>query len=397
MDPDVEVNRAAWEAASEKHVREHRELLETARGQSSLAECELDILRPLLLSSPSVVHLQSGHGLDDLGLVAAGARRVVGVDFSGVAATTAAQHRALELAAVCRYVVAEVPGVPLRDQCADLVYTGKGALIWMPDLCAWAADAVRLLRPAGHLFIHEAHPMVPLWTWDEDETRIRPDRSYFGRRHQNDTFPARGAMEWQWTLGEIINAIIARVECPARHRAPRAVLATAERRGSGMAGTASQHVQLARAAQLTECLTQSTMCPRRSPDHSWPIPAAGSLCMCGDYRSRRADRVVLKLTQAVSTSSARRFARRDSAGGVAAVHGERDAEHEARGRAAEPQDGRGDLIGPAEPADRLIVQGLGHVEFPFAIMSATIGVSIVPGQTALMRMPLGRIRVRRCG
>lgn len=207
MDPDVELNRAAWEAASEKHVREYQELLQLARDQSSLIECELDLLRPLLRSSPAVVHLQSGHGLDDIALVAAGARSVTGVDFSEVAAT-AAQRRAEELAVACRYVVAEVPGVPLRSECADLVYTGKGALIWMRDLAAWARDAARLLGPGGHLFICEAHPAVPLWTWDEDTARIRPDRNYFGRWHVNDTFPARGAVEWQWTLGEIINAVI---------------------------------------------------------------------------------------------------------------------------------------------------------------------------------------------
>jgi hypothetical protein len=45
---------------------------------------------------------------------------------------------------------------------------------------------------------------VTLWTWDEDLPRIREDRSYFGRSHVNDTFPARGAVEWQWTLGQIV-------------------------------------------------------------------------------------------------------------------------------------------------------------------------------------------------
>src|SRR5262245_62191120 len=89
MDPDVRRNRVAWEAASEKHVREHHELLEQARTGSSLAACELEILEPLLRSSPLVAHLQSGHGLDDIGLAAAGARWVVGVDFSAVAATAA--------------------------------------------------------------------------------------------------------------------------------------------------------------------------------------------------------------------------------------------------------------------------------------------------------------------
>ena len=48
-----------------------------------------------------------------------------------------------------------------------------------------------------------------LWTWDEDRPRIREDRSYFGRSHVNDTFPGRGAVEWQWTLAEIITAVAA--------------------------------------------------------------------------------------------------------------------------------------------------------------------------------------------
>ncbi|WP_086664789.1 class I SAM-dependent methyltransferase [Lentzea kentuckyensis] len=207
MDSSTRHNRIAWETASRKYVHEHEELLEQARNTSSLVECELALLRPLLASAPAVVHLQSGHGLDDVDLIAHGARQVVGVDFSEVAAT-AAQRRADELGVRCRYVVAALPGAPLRDGCADLVYTGKGALIWMPDLAAWAADAARLLRPGGHLFVHEAHPMVPLWTWDEDEPRIRPDRGYFERSHVNDSFPANGAVEYQATLGEIITAVL---------------------------------------------------------------------------------------------------------------------------------------------------------------------------------------------
>jgi SAM-dependent methyltransferase len=207
MDPQVRRNQAAWDAASARYAREYRELTDQTQSRSALAPGELDLLRPLLRSAPGVVHLQSGHGLEDLSLAAAGARWVAGIDFSQVA-VAAAGRRARAVGAACRYVLAEVPGVPLRDGCADLVYTGKGALIWMRDLERWAADAARLLRPGGHLFLYEAHPMVPLWTWDEDEARIRPDRSYFARSHENDTFPARGAVEWQWTLGQVITAVI---------------------------------------------------------------------------------------------------------------------------------------------------------------------------------------------
>ncbi|GIF14016.1 hypothetical protein [Actinoplanes teichomyceticus] len=43
---------------------------------------------------------------------------------------------------------------------------------------------------------------------DEDEPRIRADRSYFARSFVNDTFPADGAVESQWTLGEIVTTLI---------------------------------------------------------------------------------------------------------------------------------------------------------------------------------------------
>jgi SAM-dependent methyltransferase len=200
-------NRAAWEKASEKHLREYADLLREAAAHTSLLDREKEVLGPLLSAGPAVVHLQSGHGLDDIDLVAAGARSVVGVDFSAVA-TSAAQRRAVELGVACRYVTAALPGAPLRPGSFDLVYTGKGALIWMRDLAAWAADVARLLRPGGHLYVYEGHPAVPLWTWDPDRPRIRPDRSYFGRSHVNDTYPANGAVEWQWTLGEIVTAVI---------------------------------------------------------------------------------------------------------------------------------------------------------------------------------------------
>ncbi|MEU6073866.1 class I SAM-dependent methyltransferase [Micromonospora sp. NPDC047074] len=208
MDATTRANRRAWEAASQKHVREYQALLAEAAAGSSLVEAERDLLRDVLRRSPDVVHWQSGNGTDDVALVQAGAKSVVGVDYSEVA-VRAAQRRANELGVACRYIVAALPGAPLADACADLVYTGKGALIWMPDLARWAQDIVRLLRPSGHLFIYEEHPAAPIWTWDADEPRIRPDRSYFARSHINDTFPAGGAVQWQRTLGEVVTTVAA--------------------------------------------------------------------------------------------------------------------------------------------------------------------------------------------
>jgi SAM-dependent methyltransferase len=191
-------NKSVWEQAYERFYED---------GVHPLFAPEAALLEPLLRDGPEVVHLQSGNGDDDIQLVRAGAARVIGVDYS-FRATALAQRQADKHGTNCSYVVGSVPGVPLRDGCADLVYTGKGALIWQPDIDAWARDAARLLRPGGHLFLYEEHPINPLWTKDADEARIRADRGYFDRSYTCDTWPGVGATSWLWTLGELVTAVI---------------------------------------------------------------------------------------------------------------------------------------------------------------------------------------------
>jgi hypothetical protein len=48
------------------------------------------------------------------------------------------------------------------------VFTGIGALCWLPDIRQWADVVAGLLRPGGRLFLREGHPM--LWTLDENAT-----------------------------------------------------------------------------------------------------------------------------------------------------------------------------------------------------------------------------------
>jgi len=78
-----------------------------------------------------------------------------------------------------------------------------------------------------------------------------------------------------------------------------------------------------------------------------------------------------------------------SSGRIAAVDGQGDAVYEAGAGAAQPQHGGGDLLAASEAADRRPASASATVSSPLAIMSASIGVSIVPGQTALTRMPRG--------
>eukprot|EP01041_Mallomonas_annulata_P017653 gene17653-36210_t len=108
------------------------------------------------------VHLQCHIGTDTVSLAKLGAR-MTGLDFSEPALEVARR-----LAADCGhdidYVCSDVYGAVevLGRERFDLVYTGIGALCWLPDVRRWARVVAELLRPGGRLFIREGHPM--LWS-----------------------------------------------------------------------------------------------------------------------------------------------------------------------------------------------------------------------------------------
>jgi hypothetical protein len=40
----------------------------------------------------------------------------------------------------------------------DVVCTGLGALVWLPELTRWAETVAALLNPGGFLYLAEFHP-----------------------------------------------------------------------------------------------------------------------------------------------------------------------------------------------------------------------------------------------
>ena len=95
---------------------------------------------------------------------------MTGLDFSAPALEVATR-----LAATCgepvTFVESDLYGAvtALGTERFDLVYTGIGALCWLPDVARWAKVVADLLVPGGRLFIREGNPM--LWTLSDP----RPD------------------------------------------------------------------------------------------------------------------------------------------------------------------------------------------------------------------------------
>ena len=44
----------------------------------------------------------------------------------------------------------------------DIVYTGSGALVWLPDIPRWARLVAGLLAPGGFLYLVDGHPFVQI-------------------------------------------------------------------------------------------------------------------------------------------------------------------------------------------------------------------------------------------
>src|SRR5690606_5114585 len=96
--------------------------------------------RPRLgdIAGLDVVHLQCHLGTDTLSLARLGAR-VTGVDLSGVSLAEA-RSIAQRAGVAIEYVESDVYAAPdaLGGRRFDLVYTGIGAICWLPSIDRWA-------------------------------------------------------------------------------------------------------------------------------------------------------------------------------------------------------------------------------------------------------------------
>lgn len=112
------------------------------------------------LTGLDVVHLQCHIGTDTISLARLGAR-VTGVDFSP-SALAAARELAARACVDATFVESELYDAPaaLGDTRFDLVYTGVGAINWLPEIHGWARVVADVLKPGGRLYLRDGHPMM---------------------------------------------------------------------------------------------------------------------------------------------------------------------------------------------------------------------------------------------
>jgi len=168
---DRTTNHANWESRVPVHAASSEYRLDRYVAEPDLMSevVEFDLPRLGDIAGLDVVHLQCHMGNDSLSLARLGAN-VTGLDFSA-AALEHARRVSVAGGPDVEYVEADVYDAVsvLGAERFDLVYTGIGALCWLPSVGRWAAEVSGLLRPGGELFMREGHPV--LWAMDDP----RPD------------------------------------------------------------------------------------------------------------------------------------------------------------------------------------------------------------------------------
>jgi SAM-dependent methyltransferase len=218
----ISVNRANWDERAPVHAASEgyavSRFYDDPQHLSDVVR--FDVPRLGDLTGLRGVHLQCHIGTDTVSLARLGAR-MTGLDFSPAAleqARVIAQRAGAEVDFVEAELYAALDVLP--REAFDLVFTGIGALCWLPDIRRWAQTVAALLRPGGRLFLREGHPVLWALDYDRSDGLMALEYPYFeqpdpqvweeeGTYVPTDTvFTHNTTHEWNHGIGEIVTAVL---------------------------------------------------------------------------------------------------------------------------------------------------------------------------------------------
>ena len=216
------INRHNWDERASAHAASRDYAVSSFVSDPSYLSRVVRFDLPLLgdISGQRGIHLQCHIATDTLSLARLGAR-MTGLDFS-LASLAEARRLVEQTGSDIELIEGDVyDAVSLCGSMSfDFVYTGVGALCWLPGIQRWATVVSELLRPDGRLFLREGHPVL----WAIDETRgdglLVIDHPYFetdapfvgddaGTYVDTDVvFRSTETHQWNHGLGEIVTALL---------------------------------------------------------------------------------------------------------------------------------------------------------------------------------------------
>ena len=222
MDPYRQANLQNWESRVLVQLATAgagvQELVDDPGALSGVVAYDATLLGDLV--GKRAVHLQCHIGVDALSLARLGAD-VTGLDFSPTA-IEAARELCAKARVRARFVVSDVYEAPvaLDGERFDLVYTGVGALCWLPDIIGWARVVAALLSSGGRLFVRELHPVLYTLDDERDDELLVVRYPYFNtaepqfvnspNSYDNRSVQLAAPHRYVWNhgLGEVVTALI---------------------------------------------------------------------------------------------------------------------------------------------------------------------------------------------
>ncbi len=121
-----------------------------------------------------------------------------------------------DMGLTARFVAADVYDASAALEATyDIVYTGVGALCWLPNIERWAAVVHTLLRPGGRLYLYESHPTE--WIFDDagnvSEHYFTPPAGFVEAgtvvyaAAANAQTAAMQMVQWNHPLGAVVTAL----------------------------------------------------------------------------------------------------------------------------------------------------------------------------------------------
>jgi SAM-dependent methyltransferase len=227
IEESVALNREMWDERAPAHAGAPEYAVARFVADPTYLSDVVAFDRPLLgdLAGCRGVHLQCHIGTDTLSLARLGAE-MTGLDFSAPALEEA-RRLAAATGTTVDYVLADVRRAAevLPAGAFDLVFTGIGALCWVPDVAEWARVVATLLAPGGRLFMREGHPVLWALDTERDDDLLVLRFPYFGtgipleytsRDGERATYVTTDvpltvtrSRDWNRGLGEIVSALLA--------------------------------------------------------------------------------------------------------------------------------------------------------------------------------------------
>lgn len=218
----IELNRTNWDERAPAHAASPDYAVEQFVADPSYLSAEVRFDLPRLGSVDGLrgVHLQCHIGTDTVSLARLGAQ-MTGLDFSASALEQAADWSQRAGTGV-EWVLSEFYDTPnvLPAGEFDFVFTGLGAVCWLPDIRRWAQVVAGLLKPGGRLFMREGHPVLWALEYGRNDDLLVIEHPYFEQAEpvidEDDgtyvetqaKFSHNTSADWNHGLGEIVSACL---------------------------------------------------------------------------------------------------------------------------------------------------------------------------------------------